>query len=872
MVKISACVITKNEEKNITRWLTGMKELADERIVVDTGSSDQTVALAETAGARVVSFPWCDDFSAAKNFALEQAHGEWILFLDADEYFSARSVSRVKQHIQQVHPQRKVLGLACRLLNIDQDNHDMVVDSAVQVRIFRNLRSLRYQGKIHEALQYCAGEKKLQFQFLPDVEIYHTGYSSSIVREKLRRNMQLLEQKITRQGGEKPEDYHYLMDCYFGLGEYEKAACYARKSIETKICFIGLEGREYLTLVKCMIFLEEPWENILSAAEQAIEKYPNMADFFFLKAFVFWKQQDYLSVQEAAERGIVLWKQQGTSPQIGQTGSGNRLAARGYFYLGKLQQLQFKGEQAFSFFLAGLDLLPHDVELFAAMYECIAELPSVDIIQFLNSRYDKEQDASFLTGALERMNAGAVCLYYKKRSKKEDTINRVEEYRTAGRYDAAAVQLSDEIDWISRLAVWSAVEQGMFPEQAALSLLLPENRLKEWRHRLGVQETGKVSSEEKIREAAALFSAGRTSAGIDLLKTAWKMDKDDAILTYGLATLQQLAGQREAARTVLLQGSASLEEARALWEELQQDAEYPLVSILIPTYNRPELFEQTLKSACAQTYTNLEILVCDNSTNDFTERLMEKYVQNLRVKYYRNKAAKTKAENFQPFEQMAKGEYLQWLMDDDILHPEKIAKMIKCFQQNPQVTLVTSERGAIDAEGRVLPKPYIGFVDIQGEYRIYSGALICRLLLQNRANFVGEPSAVLFRRTQLRHPYWRAECRGYQTISDVVMWLELLRQGDCAFFKEALSYYRRHDGQEGSQPDTILLSRMEWNRLLCEQYAQGNLTEDDYFQGRLALCKEQAAFLKAGLDKLASREAWQRYQDCMREIGELSFE
>ena len=70
MLKITACAIVKNEERNLPRWLECVKSLANEIVVVDTGSTDRTVELAESAGARVYSFAWRQDFSAAKNFAL----------------------------------------------------------------------------------------------------------------------------------------------------------------------------------------------------------------------------------------------------------------------------------------------------------------------------------------------------------------------------------------------------------------------------------------------------------------------------------------------------------------------------------------------------------------------------------------------------------------------------------------------------------------------------------------------------------------------------------------------------------------------------------------------------------------------------------
>ena len=79
-IKISQCMIVKNEEQNIHRALSWGKGVVHEQIVVDTGSTDNTVRIAESMGAKVYHFEWCDDFSAAKNYAIEQAGGNWIAF------------------------------------------------------------------------------------------------------------------------------------------------------------------------------------------------------------------------------------------------------------------------------------------------------------------------------------------------------------------------------------------------------------------------------------------------------------------------------------------------------------------------------------------------------------------------------------------------------------------------------------------------------------------------------------------------------------------------------------------------------------------------------------------------------------------------
>ena len=85
---LSVCMITKNGAKRLPQSITSVKELADEIIVVDTGSKDESKLIASGLGAKVYDFEWNDDFSAAKNYAYSKATGDWILDLDDDEVIS----------------------------------------------------------------------------------------------------------------------------------------------------------------------------------------------------------------------------------------------------------------------------------------------------------------------------------------------------------------------------------------------------------------------------------------------------------------------------------------------------------------------------------------------------------------------------------------------------------------------------------------------------------------------------------------------------------------------------------------------------------------------------------------------------------------
>ena len=81
---VSACMIVKNEADNLDRCLRSLKGAVDDIIVVDTGSTDETVSIAKRHHAQVLTFTWCDDFAAARNESIRHATSDWVLWLDAD--------------------------------------------------------------------------------------------------------------------------------------------------------------------------------------------------------------------------------------------------------------------------------------------------------------------------------------------------------------------------------------------------------------------------------------------------------------------------------------------------------------------------------------------------------------------------------------------------------------------------------------------------------------------------------------------------------------------------------------------------------------------------------------------------------------------
>ena len=209
-MKISQAMIVKNEEKNIERALSWGKAVVSEQIVVDTGSTDRTVEIAKKMGAEVYFFPWQDDFSLAKNFAISKCRYPWIAMLDADEYFSEQDAKKMKDYIALVEKDPKVHGLRTAIADIDPNGQVVSLDSTV--RLFRNQEDIRYRRAIHEQLCLTNGEDFRPANCGNNLTVLHTGYQAEVLSKKLKenRNINLLLKELEKN----PEEF----DLYVYLG------------------------------------------------------------------------------------------------------------------------------------------------------------------------------------------------------------------------------------------------------------------------------------------------------------------------------------------------------------------------------------------------------------------------------------------------------------------------------------------------------------------------------------------------------------------------------------------------------------------------------------------------------------------------------
>ncbi|SHK70258.1 Glycosyltransferase involved in cell wall bisynthesis [Selenomonas ruminantium] len=283
IIKISACVIVCNEEENLPCWLESMSSLADEMVVVDTGSLDATIEIATAAGARVEKFPWIDDFAAAKNYALEKCQGQWILMLDADEYIRLQDCAGVRAAIQRYDKDKNVIGFVSPLINVDKGRNNAYISTIHQIRVFRNLPQLRYVGAIHEILRY-SGQGQKNMPLVDDYAIYHTGYSRHLMPEKYKRNLQMLEVSVKKYGKRLIDDF-YFADCYYGLQQYEQAIQHAKAYLDAAERVRGEENRPYGVLLQSMIFLDYPLPEILDWVKRALREFPYGSEFKIMEGY-----------------------------------------------------------------------------------------------------------------------------------------------------------------------------------------------------------------------------------------------------------------------------------------------------------------------------------------------------------------------------------------------------------------------------------------------------------------------------------------------------------------------------------------------------------------------------------------------------------
>ena len=217
--KITLSMIVKNEEKNLRECFESIKDVVDEIVLVDTGSTDKTINIAEEFDAKVYQYKWANDFSSARNFALSKSTGKWILYLDADEKLSEKSIAELNK----VTENNNLIGCRCIVNNLDE--HNGKPNYMRYTRLFRNNSKIKFSGAVHEQIDNSLLENGYEI-INTEVEIIHTGYnlSGEELRHKAQRNLAILKKEYEKSN--TAYGAFQIANTYSLLKDYETAYKY----------------------------------------------------------------------------------------------------------------------------------------------------------------------------------------------------------------------------------------------------------------------------------------------------------------------------------------------------------------------------------------------------------------------------------------------------------------------------------------------------------------------------------------------------------------------------------------------------------------------------------------------------------------------
>lgn len=248
------------------------------------------------------------------------------------------------------------------------------------------------------------------------------------------------------------------------------------------------------------------------------------------------------------------------------------------------------------------------------------------------------------------------------------------------------------------------------------------------------------------------------------------------------------------------------------WQKRPENSDAtPLVSILIPASN-PRYFLECLDSAIAQTHRHVEIIICDDFEGKEIEAMARSREGRAPIHYYRNPTRLRARRNYERLLSLARGDYVKFLNDDDLLAPHCVASLLRPFLAFPDLTLATSHRQPIDA--RSLP---IGDIPatrpVVADDVIVSGISLANATIMYGLNIIGEPSTMLFRKRDFA---WRAHLDGERPFhfngeevrgaADMAMASRVLVQGNAAFLRSRLSAFRVHSEQAQARDDVVARS------------------------------------------------------------------
>lgn len=295
-MRVSLTMIVKDEEADLPRCLASVADCVDEIIVVDTGSTDRTKDVARRHGAAVFDFTWVDDFAAARNEALRHATGDWILWLDADDYLDDDNRRRLRALVADLRDENAAYEMDCLLLHDAEAGKETIRVS--HVRLFRNDPRVRWQHRVHEQVLPSLCQLGIDVR-CTDIVIRHGGYfDPEWTRRKLERNLRLLRLEDAERPGHPFVTFNLGWTLYL-LGRSAEALPLLERARAWATAEQPFTRQLYLLLAQVLAQLGRIAES-LAACHAGLRVLPNEPSLLLEAAIRYYE----LGAWDEAERGF----------------------------------------------------------------------------------------------------------------------------------------------------------------------------------------------------------------------------------------------------------------------------------------------------------------------------------------------------------------------------------------------------------------------------------------------------------------------------------------------------------------------------------------------------------------------------------------
>lgn len=360
-MSLSLCMIVKDEAANLPRCLESVQGLVDELVILDTGSTDETLAIATRYGAKVDRITWQDDFAAARNQTLARATGDWILVLDADETVVPEAFPGIQAAM--ANPQHLLVNLVRQEVGAVQSPYSLVS------RLFRRRSEIRFQRPYHELIDDSVAallqqEPGWQVITLAPVALRHWGYQPGTLaeRQKFTRAKTLLEKALAQQ----PNDAYLcskLGALYLDSGQVEKGLVLLHRGLKQRPTEAGVLYDLHYHLGIAYSRINQP-QAAIGHYQQATQQ--PILPLLKLAAYNNWgsllKEQGDLRGAEAAYQTVLQ-----LDPNF----------ALGYYNLGLTLRAQGRLQGAVAAYQQALRLNPHHAEAYQNMGVVLLKLGSL---------------------------------------------------------------------------------------------------------------------------------------------------------------------------------------------------------------------------------------------------------------------------------------------------------------------------------------------------------------------------------------------------------------------------------------------------------------------------------------------------------------